>query len=121
MQIISVSNSSEKLMLIIVSRLRRLLRNVLRTTKLPSVIASSDVAESVHDVYLRSMIGRQRRAEEPHQPRSQQGNHPNARSHLHGEKADELFRMGQAIHQKPPQPSPDQSTRQRQSDRFAHE
>jgi hypothetical protein len=43
MQIISVSSSSEKLMLIIVSRLRRLFRNVLRKTKLPSVIASSDM------------------------------------------------------------------------------
>ena len=38
MQIISVSNSSEKLMLTMVSRLRRLFRNALRTTKLPSVI-----------------------------------------------------------------------------------
>ena len=43
MQIIKVSNSSEKLMLIIVSKLRRLFRNVLRTTKLPRVITSSDV------------------------------------------------------------------------------
>ena len=31
-------------MLIMVSRLRRLLRNALRTTKLPSVMTSSDVA-----------------------------------------------------------------------------
>jgi len=33
-----VNKRSEKLMLTIVSRLRRLLRNVLRTTKLPSVM-----------------------------------------------------------------------------------
>ena len=43
MQIIMVSKSSEKLMLTMVSRLRRLLRNVLRTTKLPSVMTSPDV------------------------------------------------------------------------------
>jgi hypothetical protein len=38
MQIIRVSSSSEKLMLTMVSKLRRLLRKALRTTKLPSVI-----------------------------------------------------------------------------------
>lgn len=52
MQIMSVSNSSEKLMLTMVSRLRRLLRNVLRTMKLLSVITSSDVAEPVHNIDL---------------------------------------------------------------------
>ncbi len=41
--IISVSNSSEKLMLSMVSKLRRLLRNVLRTTKLLNVITQPDL------------------------------------------------------------------------------
>jgi hypothetical protein len=39
--IISVNNSNEKLMLTIVSRLRRLLRNVLRITKPLSVMNST--------------------------------------------------------------------------------
>jgi hypothetical protein len=43
MQIINVSNSSEKLMLSMVSTLRRLFRNVLRTTKVPNVMTSPDV------------------------------------------------------------------------------
>lgn len=38
MQIIIVSKRSEKLMLTMVSKLRRLLRKALRTTKLPIVI-----------------------------------------------------------------------------------
>ena len=58
MQIIIVSNSSEKLMLIMVSKLRRLLRNVLRTTKLLSVIPLPDMPQPIHDVDLRGVIRR---------------------------------------------------------------
>lgn len=56
MQIIIVSRSSEKLMLIMVNTLRSLFRNVFRITKLPSVIPLPDVAEPVHNVDLRSVI-----------------------------------------------------------------
>jgi hypothetical protein len=48
-------------MLSSVSRLRRLLRNVLRTTKLPNVMISTDVPQTVHNVYLRSVIGGEQR------------------------------------------------------------
>src|ERR1017187_818283 len=88
MQIIRVSNSSEKLMLIMVSRLRRLFRNVLRTTKLPNVIPSPDMPEAVHDVYLRSGVRRQRRAQQSHQPGGQKRKPPDFLRHSQGEKCE---------------------------------
>ena len=104
MQIISVSNSSEKLMLIMVSRLRRLFRNVLRTTKLPNVITSSDVPESVHDVYLRSGVRRQRRAQQPNQPGSQERQHPDLRASLrNGKKLRTAPNGSKPIHHQPSQ------------------
>src|SRR5580698_2145412 len=101
MQIISVSNSSEKLMLTMVSRLRRLLRNALRTTKLPSVmissyLTSSDVAQPIHNVDLRSVIRRYRRAQQSHHSGRQQRQERDARRDHQREEAEELWRMSQA-------------------------
>src|ERR1700722_10295089 len=162
MQIIRVSNSSEKLMLNTVSRLRRLFRNALRTTKLPSVIrfltffptqsplkfanvappsrrlswwrlaatvanlagkmpALPDMPQPVHYVDLRSMVGRQGRAQQSHHPGRQQGGQPDPVGHPQREKADELWGVGQEINQPPSQPRADQSAQQRQRDCLAHE
>ena len=76
------TSSSEKLMLNMVNRLRRLLRNVLRTTKLLSVINSTDVAQPIHDVYLRSVIGGKQRTQQSHYPRYKQGCRPHTERHL---------------------------------------
>src|SRR5438105_6973099 len=103
MQIIIVNNSSEKLMLTMVSRLRRLMRNALRTMKLPSVITSSEVAESVHDVDLRSVIRRNRRTEQPYHGRGQKRDDPDSRRNPQREETEELRRMGQAVDQYPSQ------------------
>src|ERR1700683_2780551 len=79
--IIMVSNNSEKLMLSMVSRLRRLLRNALRTTKPPNVIASSDMPQPIHDVHLRGVIGRNQRTDQSHQSRDEQSCCPHAGRH----------------------------------------
>src|ERR1700686_4299569 len=121
MQIINVSNSSEKLMLTMVNRLRRLFRNVLRTTKLPSVITSSDVPESVDYVYLGSMVGRKRRAQQSNQPRCKHSSHPYSQRHLHREKTEELRGMSEPINHQPAKSRANQTPCQRQSDRFTHE
>src|SRR4051812_50055670 len=108
MQIINVSNSSEKLMLTIVSKLRRLLRNALRTTKLPIVMKSPDVAKPIHNVHIRRMVRRHGRAQESDQPRSRQSGCPYPHRYLHGEKADELRRMGKPVNHQPPESRADQ-------------
>src|ERR1700676_1113563 len=107
-----VSRSNENPMLLMVSRLRRLFRNVLRTTKLPSVITSSDVSQPVDYVYLGRGIGRHGRTQKSNQPRGQHGGQPNSQRQLHGEKADELGRMGKPVNHQPPQPGAQQSSGQ---------
>src|SRR5579863_3334525 len=95
MQIISVSKSREKLMLIKVNTLRRLLRKALRTMKPPRVMkTSSDVAQSVHDIYLRSVVRGQRGAQQPHHTRGQQSDQSDFRRNLQREEADKLLRVG---------------------------
>src|SRR5579871_1610162 len=121
MQIINVSNSNEKPMLTTVSMLRRLLRNALRTTKLPSVIQSPDVAEPIHNVHLRCVIRRQRRAEQSHQARRQQGENPDLWCHAHGKEADELFGMRESVDHQPSQRGADEAACQRQSNSLADE
>src|SRR5579872_4672907 len=126
MQIISVSNSSEKLMLTRVSRLRRLLRNALRTTKLPSVITSScvtssDVAESIHYVYFRSVVRRQRGAQQSHNSRSQQSDQSDLRRNFQREEADELLRVRHHKDQHPAETRANDSSPERQRHGFAHE
>src|SRR5579871_3343372 len=86
MQIISVSRSSENPMLPAVSRLRCLLRNALRKMKLPIVILSPDVAKTIHDVDLRSVVGGQCRADQPHRAGDHQSEQPNFESHAEREK-----------------------------------
>src|ERR1700678_4542470 len=83
MAIISVSNNSEKLMLSIVSRLRRLLRNALRTTKPLNVIISTDVAQPLYNLHARRLVRRSQRAEESDQRRYQQGHTQRSRRNLH--------------------------------------
>src|SRR5580658_1319485 len=121
METISVSNSSEKLMLSMVSRLRRLLRNVLRSTKLPKVINSTDVAKPFHNLHPRCVVGRHQRTEEADQSRCQQGHNQRSRSNLHlGQEKTHgrLFHEGQ---QQPREAAAKEPTCNRKRHRLAHE
>ena len=73
MVIIMVRSSRENAMLSTVKPLRRLLRNAFLTMKVALVIATSlsDVAEAIHNIYLRGVVRRNRRAQQPHHA----GNH----------------------------------------------
>ena len=71
MLVISVSRSSEKPMLAMVSKLRRLLRNVLRITKLPKVIrfGLAYVPQAFHNFDARCVVGRDNGTQKSHQRR----------------------------------------------------
>src|SRR5579872_2490915 len=113
MQIINVSRSREKLMLSMVNRLRRLLRNVLRAMKLPSVISSSDVAKAIHDIDLRGVIRRQSRAQQADESRHYNRNQPNPRCDYQGEETEKLGRMGERKNHQPSQKNSDDAASQR--------
>src|ERR1700722_10199073 len=101
METIKVSSSSEKLILSIVSRLRRLLRNVLRTTKLLNVINSTDMAEPFHNLYPRRIVGGHQRTEESNQHRRQQRHSQGSNRNLHlGQEKSH----GRMLHQGQQQP-----------------
>src|ERR1700724_2437190 len=101
METISVSNSSEKLMLSIVSRLRRLLRNVLRITKLLSVMNSTDMPEPFHNLHPRCVVGRQQRAEESNQRGRHQSNSQGWERNLHLCQEKSHGRMFHEVQQQP--------------------
>src|ERR1700693_4055311 len=120
METISVSNSSEKLMLSIVSRLRRLLRNVLRITKLLSVMNSTYMPEPFHNFHSRRMLRRQQRTEESNQRRRHQRYSQRWERNLHlgQEKAHgRMFHDGQ---QQPSKSAAKESARDRKRHGLAH-
>src|SRR6266851_7044508 len=83
MLVISVSNSSENPILEMVSKLRRLLRNVLRTTKLLNVINSTDVPQPFYNLHPRRGVGRHQRAEESDQRRHYYGDTQRSKRNMH--------------------------------------
>src|SRR5216684_7567590 len=111
MEIIRVSSNSEKPMLTMVRMLRRLLRNVLRTTKLLKFMTSSDVAQSFHNVDLRRMVRRHQGAHETDQAGDEHGHDPHARRNLHIVEAEELRRMSGGVNQPIRQANTDQTAR----------
>src|ERR1035438_1158608 len=120
METISVSNSNEKLMLSIVSRLRRLLRNVLRITKLLSVMNSTDMPKPFHNLYSRCMVRRHQRTEKSNQCRRHQrhSQRSNRNLHLGQEKAHgRMFHDGE---QQPRKPAAKKSARNRKRHGLTH-
>src|SRR5438270_6832163 len=83
MLVMSVSKSSENPILEMVSRLRRLLRNVLRSTKLLNVINSTNVSKPFHNFHLRRGVGRHQRAEESDQRRHYYGDTQRSKRNVH--------------------------------------
>src|ERR1700734_3666116 len=120
METISVSNSSEKLMLSIVSRLRRLFRNVLRITKLLNVMCSTDMPEPFYNLHPRRVVGWHQRTEESDQRRRHPGHSKRSERNLHLCQKKTHGRMFHHGQQQPSETAAKKSTRNRKRHRLAH-